>query len=74
LTDLETGEKGFFSIPPKGYIFITVKPVQYQSRYVFWCDGKMRMKDRDGWAMPVNQFWTLTWKCRQGWPIIPQRQ
>lgn len=57
LEEVDTGEKGFFSIPPKGYNFITARPGPYLSTYIFWCDGEMRTIDFGGRAMPVNQFW-----------------
>lgn len=69
LTDHNTGQKGFFTVPPKGptsdgYEFITLRPGNYQAKYVYWCGGDMRTFEIN-W--PLNQFWTDIFRCPQGY-------
>lgn len=55
LTSNWDGESGFFTIPPKGTGWITLRPGQYTATYVFWCNGKMRTQTYYTW--PMNEFW-----------------
>lgn len=74
LTYPETGEQGFFTVPPKGYEFITLRPGSYTQKYVYWCDGKMYEKDFWNTTMPYNQFWTVVWRCGKFWPYMGYRR
>lgn len=66
ITDDETGETGFFSVPPKGRNFITLRPGKYHGVFYFWCGGKQHSFDYWGWRFPANQFWEQMFKCTGG--------
>ena len=58
----DTKEKGFFTIPPKGYAKIQVQPGRHYVTYVYWCNGEMEI---DEFAFPLSG-WVDWFKCPQG--------
>ena len=63
LEDLESGEKGFFTIQKKGFRQITLIPGQYKVTLRWWCDGEEKTTTE---YMGMGR-WKDYVKCPQGY-------
>ena len=63
LTNLDTGEKGFFTIRSNDQAYLKVRSGFYQVTYVWWCSGKMDTMTKF-WSLSQN--WTDVFRCPGG--------